>query len=55
MPNPDSLPYILKNEIANFCINFKGRLEKPTKIALQYEDSHNKLPYKSDIEIDPKG
>ncbi len=33
IPNPSSLPYILKDEIVNFFINFKGHLDKKTKIA----------------------
>jgi hypothetical protein len=27
IPNPESLPYILKGELVNFYINFKGQLQ----------------------------
>jgi von Willebrand factor A domain-containing protein 5 len=45
IPNPESLPYILKGELVNFYINFKGQLQEPTVIFFSYEDSANKLPY----------
>lgn len=54
IPNPESLPYILKGELVNFFIAFKGQLSQPTSFSFSYEDSLNKLPFKSDIEIDPK-
>lgn len=47
MPNPKSLPYILKNEIVNFYITFRGQIDKKTTLKFSYEDSMNKLPYKS--------
>ncbi len=53
IPNPMSLPYILKDEIVNFFITFKGQLSKPTSFEFCYEDSLNKLPFKSSIKIDP--
>jgi hypothetical protein len=54
VPNPESIPYILKNEIVNFYITFKGKLKLPTTIHFGYQDSCNKLPYSSNIEVDPK-
>jgi hypothetical protein len=30
IPNPTSIPYILKNQVVNFYITFKGQLEKDT-------------------------
>ena len=47
------MPYILKNEIVNFYIAFKGQLEKPVSFTFSYEDSLNQLPFKSEIVIDP--
>jgi hypothetical protein len=32
VPNPDKMPYILKNELANFYINFKKVLKAPFPI-----------------------
>lgn len=52
-PNPLSLPSIIKNEIVNFYITFKGHLEKPTQFKFSYLDSFNKVPYETTIEIDP--
>lgn len=34
VPNPSSMPYILKNEVANFYLTFKGQIDQPTKISL---------------------
>lgn len=53
IPNPESLPYILKNEIVNFYITFKGQLGSEAKIGLSYEDSLNRTPFQSEIVIDP--
>lgn len=36
VPNPDSMPYILKGEMVNFYITFRGQLEKPTTISMQF-------------------
>ena len=36
IPNPESLPYILKNELVNFYITFKGQLDSKAKIELTY-------------------
>ena len=47
VPNPEKMPYILKGEVANFFLTFKGQLSSPTTISLSYTDSLNKLPYKS--------
>lgn len=38
IPNPNSLPYVLKGEIVNFFINFHGQIDKKTMIAFSYED-----------------
>jgi hypothetical protein len=54
IPNPDSLPYILKNELVNFYVTFKGQLDSKAKIELTYEDSLNRMPYKSEIVVDPE-
>ncbi len=53
VPNPDSLPYVLKGEVVNFYIAFKGQLAQPTSLAFSYEDSANKLPFASEIQVDP--
>ena len=55
MPNPDKLPFILKNEVANFYITFKGQLAQPTRLSFSYTDSLNGLPFKSEIEVSPQG
>ena len=47
------MPYILKDDLVNFYVTFKGQLNVPTQFCLSYEDSLNKLPYSSEIEIDP--
>ena len=47
VPNPDALPYVLKGEVVNFYIAFKGQLAQPTTLAFSYEDSANKLPFAS--------
>jgi hypothetical protein len=36
VPNPDSMPYILKGEMVNFYITFRGQLEKSTTISMQF-------------------
>lgn len=53
IPNPSSLPYILKNEIVNFYVTFKGQLEDQTSFHFSYDDNLNKQPYQSEIVIDP--
>lgn len=54
IPNPDSLPYILKGELVNFYINFKGQLQEPTAMSFSYEDSVTKLPYTAEIHVQPE-
>lgn len=49
VPNPAKLPFILKGDIANFFITFKGQLSQATSISLSYTDSLNGLPFKSTI------
>lgn len=53
VPNPTSIPYILKDEIANFYITYKGPLTEKQVFEFEYEDSVTKLPYKSTLEVDP--
>lgn len=45
IPNPESLPYVLKGELVNFYITFKGQLDKKAIFNFSYEDSLNKMPY----------
>ena len=47
IPNPESLPYVLKGELVNFYITFKGQLTNSAQFSFSYEDSLNKLPFKS--------
>lgn len=53
VPNPSSIPYILKGEVANFYVTFHGRLNKYTTIQFTYEDPISKLPSSSSVAIDP--
>ena len=53
IPNPESMPYVLKNEIVNFYVTFKGHLEKPAIFNFSYEDTVNKQPFKTEIVVDP--
>ena len=53
VPNPKSIPYILKDDVANLYITFKGPLTDKKTFTLEYEDSVSKLPYKSSIEVLP--
>ena len=53
IPNPESMPYVLKGELVNFYITFKGQLASSAHFSFSYEDSLNKLPFKSEIVIDP--
>jgi len=39
VPNPESIPYILKGEAANFYATFKGHPNQKTVISLEYLDS----------------
>ena len=32
VPNPEKCPYILKNEVANFYITFKGKLQETVEV-----------------------
>lgn len=47
------MPYVLKGEIVNFYISFKGQLDRTTVFSFSYEDSLNKKFYKSEIMINP--
>lgn len=53
MPNPKLIPYILKDEVVNFYITYKGPLTQKQVFKFEYEDSVTKLPYKSTLEVDP--
>jgi hypothetical protein len=53
VPNPDSIPYILKGEVANFYVTFKGQLNQKTVVSLEYLDSMNNLPFASSVEVSP--
>lgn len=43
VPNPKSIPYILKDDVVNFYVTFKGHLHKPTHFTFSYEDPISKL------------
>lgn len=53
IPNPESLPYVLKGELVNFYITFKGQLPHSAYLSFSYENSLNKLSFKSELVIDP--
>lgn len=53
MPNPAKVPFIMKNDVANFYLRFKKRLSETKRIAFSYRDSITNEPYQSDIEINP--
>ena len=36
VPNPDSIPYILKNEVVNFYVILKGQLDKSAEFKFSY-------------------
>jgi hypothetical protein len=52
VPNPDKLPYVLKNELANFYINFKQVIKTVFSLQIEYEDSSGHS-YKGSVEIKP--
>ena len=54
VPNPNSIPYILKDDVINFYVTFKGKIEKNTAFSFEYQDSLSKLPYKSEIDVNPE-
>lgn len=39
LPNPKKLPFILKNELANFFINFNGKLKNSVSVTIKYSDT----------------
>ena len=53
VPNPDSVPYILKDDLINFYVTFKGQLQKPVPFHFEYLDSISKFPYKAEIIVNP--
>jgi hypothetical protein len=52
VPNPEKMPYILKNELANFYINFKEVLKVPFPLTIEYSDS-NGLTFSDTVVIKP--
>ena len=54
VPNPKSLPYILKDEIVNFYITYKKPFTQAEKFTFEYSDSITNFPYKSDIIVGPQ-
>jgi hypothetical protein len=54
VPNPSSMPYILKGQVANFYLTFNGQLDKSTFISFAYKDSQNNLPFKGEIQVNPE-
>jgi hypothetical protein len=53
VPNPKSIPYILKDDIINFYITFSVINSKKKQFCFEYEDSMNNFMYKSEIELPP--
>lgn len=52
VPNPKSIPYVLKDEAVNFYITFKGPMTESRKFEFEYEDSASKLPFRSEIVVE---
>jgi hypothetical protein len=40
--------------VVNFYITFKGQLDKNTSFSFGYKDSVNKVPFETNIEVDPE-
>jgi uncharacterized protein YegL len=53
VPNPKSIPYILRDDVVNFYITFNGPVATEKQFTFEYEDSVSKLPYKSTITVKP--
>ena len=51
VPNPTSIPYILKDEILNFFITFNNDIPKDTQFTFSYEDPLTKAPHTSQISL----
>jgi hypothetical protein len=49
VPNPLSIPYILKDDIINFYITFKGPITEKKQFIFEYEDSLTNQMYKSEV------
>jgi hypothetical protein len=49
VPNPKSIPYILKDDIANFYVTFNAPLTKKKQFVFEYEDSVTKLHHNTSI------
>jgi hypothetical protein len=47
------MPYILKNDLANFYINFNGVITEPFELTIKYQESTGKT-FNEKIVIDPK-
>ena len=52
-PNPKKIPYILKDDVVNFYVTFKGPLTEKKEFTFEYDDEVNKLPFKSSVVVDP--
>lgn len=53
VPNPKSIPYILKDDVVNFFVTFPGPMAGKKQFTFEYEDSVTKLPYKASIDVNP--
>lgn len=53
VPNPQAIPYILKDDLVYFYVNFKGALHKEAFFTFSYQDSLSKLFYTSSIQVRP--
>jgi len=40
--------------VVNFYITFKGQLDKKTNFTFGYQDSLNKVPFETNIEVNPE-
>ena len=53
VPNPESIPYILKDDVVNFFVTFAKPFDQPENFSFEYTDSVTGLPYKSEITVSP--
>lgn len=49
VPNPKQIPYVLKNEVLNFYLTFRGQLQEDTRVRMSYVDSRNQLPFGGEL------
>ena len=54
VPNPTSIPYILKDDVVNFFVTYKKPFDSTEKFTFEYVDSVTNLPYKSEISVEPE-